>query len=294
MREGPRSSSPTRALLPQLSSLEEGFGSAYERYAVGLLLEDFVSSLGVHRVAEWPANGVLGVPGLKSLPLAFAGCDVTLLNPSEALLDGALRIWRAAKAKTPRTIVGDPEVADSAHAGTFDLVWSFCAFEHARSPERLAEAMVNASRRYVLVFVQNAWMPGVHLHGLQHRFNGQSWDHGSLRSMRAGAVAGYLEKAGARVARLGGCDLPPWPDLDVRLPRPRTARNAALRGGSRPYGPGDPVLPPHAAAKVFESPKALSLPMRFLSAWHDYVESHLPGPMLRLLAHHPYVLAEKT
>lgn len=283
----------TARLLPHLASLQEGYGSAYERYAVGKLMETMATRLQARTIAEWPANGVLGVPGLKSLPLAFAGCDVTLLNPSRALLDGAARIWQAARAPAPRLVVGDPEGSDVAEASSFDLVWSFCAFEHAKAPDRLAREMVRVARGHVLVFVQNAWMPGVHLHRLHHRLGGQSWDHGSLGSMRGESVAERLHEAGAHIVELGGCDLPPWPDLDVRLPRfGRSA--AALEGAPRPYGPGDAVLPASAAARVFERPARLNPPMRFLAKWHDHVESKIPRGILRWVAHHPYVLARKT
>jgi len=40
-------------------------------------------------------------------------------------------------------VVASPESADA-----FDLVWSFCAFEHARSPERLAAAMASAQPEF--------------------------------------------------------------------------------------------------------------------------------------------------
>lgn len=286
-----REASRTRALLPHLSALHEGYGSAYERYAIGRLTESLVSELDVTSVAEWPANGVLGVPGLKSMPLALAGCDVTLLNPSRELLDGAARVWRAAAAPEPACIIADPEDPPDDLRARFDLVWSFCAFEHARSPERLARAMVRASRRYVLVFVQNAWMPGVHVHRLHHLLQGRPWDHGAPRIMRAEAVARELERAGARVLSQGGADLPPWPDIDVRLPR-RKRDEALLVGGARPYGPGDPVLPPAEAARVFERPARLSRPMQWLAAWHDHVEAALSPKVLRWIAHHPYVLSE--
>ncbi len=286
--------SPTRRLLPHLSALGEGFGSAYERYAIGTLTESLVRRLDIRTVAEWPANGVLGVPGLKSLPLAFAGCEVTLLNPSEELLQGALAIWRAAEAPVPNTLVASPEDESASPPDAYDLVWSFCAFEHARDENALARAMVRAAKRHVLVFVQNAWMPGVHLHRLHHRLKRKTWDHGRLGFMSAEAVAARLDAAGARIVSLGGCDLPPWPDIDVRLPRWRSPETPLeVRVGARPYGPGDARLSPAAAARVFSRPARLSAPMRFLSTWHDHVERHVPLHLLRFLAHHPYVLAEK-
>lgn len=288
-----RRESPTERLLPHLAALEEGFGSAYERYAVGKLMEDLVRRFEVDSVAEWPANGVLGVPGLKSMPLAFGGRTVTLVNPSRQLIDGALEVWRAAGAPIPQVVVGDPEDLGTAEESSFDLVWSFCAFEHAVDPDRLARAMVHVAVGYVLVFVQNAWMPGVHAHRLHHHLTDKPWDHGTLSNMRAEAVADCLERAGARIVAVGGCDLPPWPDIDVRLPRFGRIE-ADLVGGTRPYGPGDPVLSPSGAAAVFRSPARLSLPMRFLATWHDQVETRLPRAILRWIAHHPYVLAKKV
>jgi len=285
------STSPTEQLLPGLASLEEGLGSAYERYAVGRLTERLVQELGVRTVAEWPANGVLGVPGLKSLPLALLGCEVTLLSPSSELLEGARTVWRAAGAE-PTLLVSSPERQDAIPPNSFDLVWSFCAFEHAHDPDALARAMVRAARGYVLVFVQNAWMPGVHLHRLQHAVERKSWDHGRVSSMRAESVAERLRAAGAGVVAFGGCDLPPWPDINVKLPRRRTS-SAQKNSGPRPYGPGDAALTPIEAARVVGRPATLSRTMRALAAWHDHVERSLPPGLLRFFAHHPYVLAKK-
>lgn len=285
------SPSPTERLLPGLASLHEGFGSAYERYAVGRLTERLVRDLGVRSVAEWPANGVLGVPGLKSLPLALLGCSVTLVSPSAELLEGARTVWRSVGAE-PELVVASPEDESTASDRSFDLVWSFCAFEHARDPDKLARAMVRAARGHVLVFVQNSWMPGVHMHRLQHALDRRSWDHGAISSMRAEAVAARLRAAGAEIVALGGCDLPPWPDINVRLPR-RGPSEARLRARERPYGPGDAVLSPDDAARALAGTTSLSPVMRALAAWHDRVERFLPPALLRFIAHHPYVLAKR-
>src|SRR6185295_14053879 len=98
---------------------------------------------------------------------------------------------------------------------------------------------------------------------------------------------------GAEVVELGGCDLPPWPDINVKLPRPEP-RGVSKREGPRPYGPGDAVLTPADAAKVLASTTALSPAVRALTAWHDRIERLLPQRVLRFIAHHPYVLAKKA
>jgi SAM-dependent methyltransferase len=285
------SASPTERLLPGLASLHEGLGSAYERYAVGRLTERLVHELGVRSIAEWPANGVLGVPGLKSLPLALLGCDVTLVSPSKELLEGARTVWHAVGAE-PELVVASPEDDGVVPESSFDLVWSFCAFEHARDPQRLARAMVRAARGHVLVFVQNAWMPGVHLHRLHHAVEKRTWDHGAISAMRAETVAARLRAEGADVVELGGCDLPPWPDINVKLPRPEP-RGVRKHSGPRPYGPGDAVLTPADAARILAETTEVPPAVRALAAWHDRVERSLPTSLLRFIAHHPYVLAKK-
>jgi SAM-dependent methyltransferase len=287
-------SSETASLVPQFAGLREGFGTAYERYAVGRLLERITSLFSARRIAEWPANGVLGVPGLKSLPLARAGLDVTLLHPSRQFLDDIEAIWMAAGAAKPGRLVARPDDEQAAAEGEFDLVWSFCALEHAADPGAVVRAMLRAARGHVLIFVQNRWAPGVHLHRLQHWVERKPWDHGSVREMSAGTLASHIERAGGRVVEMGGCDLPPWPDLNVRLPRRSSPDDDAMSPPQeRLYGPGDPVMTTEAVARAFANPGKPSLPLQWLLKWHDVGEARIPRGLLRFIAHHPYVLAAK-
>ncbi|MGZ3449960.1 MAG: hypothetical protein ACXVEF_10210 [Polyangiales bacterium] len=279
---------PSRSLAPQLSALAEGLGSAYERYAINRFLGDLADAHALRTVAEWPANGVLGVPGIKSLALHAKGCEVTLLHPDRGFHDDVASIWRAAGFPEPAALVAEPE--DVAADRAFDLVWSFCALEHTRDPLATVRAMLRASRKFVLIFVQNVFAPGVHLHRLEHRLERKPWDHGRLADMSAGAVAEYVRAASGTVIETGGCDLPPWPDLNVRLPRP-WERDDARQPVVRRYGPGDPILTTAAVRDVFASSPRLSRTMRALFGWHDAIEVRIPRRVLRAIAHHPYVLA---
>lgn len=277
-------------LQPRLAALGEGLGSAYERYAINRFLEGFIRSHGVTSVAEWPADGVLGVPGLKSMMAQALGCHVTLLHPSREFLDDVQSIWRAAGLAAPARLVCEPDDLKTPPARAYDLVWSFCALEHTRDAIGTLRAMLRAARGWVIVFVQNRAAPGVHLHRLQHALARKPWDHGRLGDMGAGAVSRYIEAAGGRVEQVGGCDLPPWPDINVRLPRPASF-SADVAPAERRYGPGDPVMTAAAAARAFATTRTLSPVMRALMVWHDGVEAMLPRGALRWLAHHPYVVA---
>src|SRR5262249_18275792 len=151
-------------------------------------------------------------------------------------------IWKAAGAPAPRLLAAQPADERAAPADQFDLVWSFCALEHMDDPSRVARAMLRAARGHVLLFVQNRWAPGVHLHRLQHWAKGQRWDHGRISDMSAGALCAHIERAGGEIVEIGGCDLPPWPDLNVRLPRRERDDGALGPPSTRWYGPGDPVM----------------------------------------------------
>lgn len=279
---------PVRELSPMLSALSEGLGSAYERYAINRFLDALAREHGLRTVCEWPANGVLGVPGIKSLALHAAGAEVTLLHPDAGFHDDVASIWRAAGFSEPARLVSAPESEPASRA--FDLVWSFCALEHTDDAHATVRAMLRASRRMVLVFVQNAWAPGVHLHRLEHVLERKAWDHGRIGDMRAEAVAAQVRAAGGEVLAVGGCDLPPWPDLNVRLPRPWQTDDGRMPAVRR-YGPGDPILTTEAVRRVFRASPPLSRTMQALFRWHDEVEVRLPSSLLRAIAHHPYVLA---
>jgi SAM-dependent methyltransferase len=286
------SPSETARLVPSFAGLREGFGTAYERYAVGKFLERTRARFGARRIAEWPANGVLGVPGIKSMALALAGCDVTLLHPSADFLGDVEAVWNAAGAPRPRLLCAQPDDDGAAPAGHFDLVWSFCALEHVEDPVAVTRAMLRAGG-HVLIFVQNRWAPGVHLHRIQHWLARKPWDHGRISEMSAGALREHVERAGGQVVEVGGCDLPPWPDLNVRLPRRSVDEELLSSPITRRYGPGDPIMTVRAVADAFRSPRAPSFPLKCLLLWHDAAETRVPAGALRWMAHHPYVLAKK-
>ena len=268
-------------------SRAEGRGTAYERAAVADLLQRLQRRWGWRRSLELPANGVLGLPGLKSVALARTGVVTTVAHPEGSLLERAEAAWRLMG--LGGRFVAAPPHAVPLESSSFDLVWSFCAFEHLQHPRRGTAEMVRLSRRHVLIFIQNALLPGPWLHRLTHWRTGEEWDHGDTGRMDLPAVRSALVQAAAtngrslRVIETGGADLPPWPDINMMLsdllpslllgrphssPRTRTSSTAEV-----------------AACAEVELPTLLSL-------WHLLAERSCPGPLSALLAHHPYLLVE--
>ncbi len=67
----------------------EGYGTEYERFALNKFTSKMVKKYNISTVLEMPANGVMGMPGIKSLVFARMGCDVTVSHPSLEFLDTA-------------------------------------------------------------------------------------------------------------------------------------------------------------------------------------------------------------
>lgn len=239
---------------------------------------------GWRRVAEVPANGVLGMPGLKSVALARVGCEVTLVHRQPEVLARVARQWQARGLSVHNVLFsGDNVPLDD---GTVDLAWSFCHLEHEADPLCYLSEMTRVSSRHLLIFTQNILSWGVWLHRLVHLRVGQPWDHGALSLMDAGAVRAVMARVCPRlkVVEVGGVDLPPWVDINMRavdiLP--------ALALGRQPSSAPD--REPPSTGHVPPDPGSW-LPGPLL-AWYRAVERRCPARLARLLAHHPYVLAE--
>jgi len=272
------------------AALREGKGTAYERYALDRFLESLIERLEPARALEMPANGVMGIPGIKSLILAARGVDVTLAVPLEAVRVEVEELWRAIGLKA--TIQTESYTSSSFPPRTFDLVWNFCVYEHVPSTEALLREMVRVSRRYVLVLTQNKYNPGIPLHRLFHRLRREPWDHGELSHVAPHVVVRAMRAAGARIVETGGLDLPPWPDINMQLRPPASAERESY---DPPYAELRPGVIRRPLQETIDHIRALTPHYgfwpRFYRAWHR-LERVVPRQLLRFTAHHPYVLAE--
>ncbi len=244
------------------------------------LLRRLCRRYGWRSAIEMPANGVLGMPGLKSIALARQGAAVSLVHPEAPLLARVARHWRQLGLQ-PQTVAAPPARLPLAD-GSADLAWSFCCVEKSPAPLKLLAEMFRVSRRHVLVLTQNLLSPGMLLHGLVHRRVAQRWDHGRPAWMGAPLVLRGMRRVcpALRVVELGGVDMPPWSDINMMA---RDLLPALIRGAR-------PAPPP--AWQEGTAPRAPASLPRPLALWHRLAERRCPGPLRMVLAHHPYVLAE--
>lgn len=275
--------------------LDEGKGTAYERYALNEFLCKFVQRYPIRTVLELPANGVMGVPGVKSLALAAAGCEVTLVNPSEKAIGEIRTLWNTLK--YPATFVDSDYERTTLTPNSYDLVWNFCVFEHFANPGGVVAEMARLTRKYVLIEIQNVFNIGTIIHKAYHLFRNEPWDHGSTRKMRWMEVARHMEKNGLRVVEVGATDMPPWPDINMKLSLKQEKADFSS------YGMGFANLRPSVQTlsvgeilerwKGVDPAKGPPMWMTALKAWHKMIEKTTPESMKILVSHHPYVVGEK-
>lgn len=194
----------------------EPAGITYDRYRTGALLERLRTRLDLRHVIEVPSTGAKACPSLYSLPLAMAGCDVTLVNP----FPPAFADWRklgvehrltSVRARTDRLPFADD---------SFDLAWNFVTlgWQESLVPALLEMARVAPA---VLLVQQNAYNVGYPWHRFLHWLFGLEWDHGHTRYFFPRTVGIEFAVAGLERVEVGLLDQAPWPDppgfRDVRL-----------------------------------------------------------------------------
>lgn len=193
---------------------DTGLGTTYERIAVARLLAGLADRYTIRKVLEGPTDGITGISGLNSVPLARAGASVELVlgDPDEVAL--AERAWEAL-GLSDRV---DIRAADGDSLGveprSHDLVWNFNSLPQVASADALLDEMCEASSRFVMVFVSNTWNYGFPIHRLHHKVAREPWSHGDISVMNTGAVARKLADRGFKVVERLLVDTPWWPDID--------------------------------------------------------------------------------
>jgi hypothetical protein len=193
---------------------DTGLGTTYERIAVARMLERLASRHEIGSVLEGPTDGITGIRGLNSVPLAQRGAAVELIlaDDDEAAL--ALRAWDLLGLSERVTVRSSPDLRLEVPSRSFDLVWNFNSLPQADDPEMLVREMCDASRGLVLIFVSNTRNYGFPLHRLHHRAAGEPWSHGDVGMMDVRKIEGLLEAHGFDVVERLLVDTPWWPDID--------------------------------------------------------------------------------
>lgn len=192
--------------------VDEGLGTTYERFAVYGWLETLADRYPLQAVLEGPGDGVAGIPGIHSLPLARRGKDVMVVleDPSELAL--ARRAWAAQGCLARGGFICANVLPLPFPSRRFDLVWNFNRLP-LLEPQPLVAEMARLSRRYVAVVVPNRRNYGFPARRLYHRRTGLRWPYGDVRMMDPRTVQRILEKAGLRVLETCWLDVAWWPDI---------------------------------------------------------------------------------
>jgi len=193
---------------------DTGLGTTYERVAVARLLSRIASERDIATVLEGPTDGITGISGLNSVPLAQRGADVELVLGAPDEVDLARRAWEALGLSERLTLRESSDGTLGAGGRTFDLVWNFNSLPQVGDPDGLLDEMCDASARYVMVFVSNTKNYGFPVHRLHHKAAGEEWVHGNISVMNAGEIAKKLGERGFHVVDKLLVDTPWWPDID--------------------------------------------------------------------------------
>ena len=193
---------------------DTGLGTTYERIAVARLMARLADRYSISKVLEGPTDGITGISGLNSVPLARAGASVELVlgDPDEVAL--AERAWETLGLSDRVTIRATDGDSLGVEPRSYDLVWNFNSLPQVASADALLDEMCEASSRFVMVFVSNTWNYGFPIHRLHHKVAGEPWSHGDISVMNTGAVASKLADRGFKVVERLLVDTPWWPDID--------------------------------------------------------------------------------
>lgn len=209
---------------------DTGLGTTYERIAVARMLEGLAARYRIRSVLEGPTDGITGIRGLNSIPLARAGASVELVLGDASEVALAERIWNslgladALSARRARRFHLDVE------PHSFDLVWNFNSIPQVTDPESLISEMCCASRSLVLVLTSNTWNYGFPLHRLHHRAAREPWKHGDVGMMNPRRIAGALASRGFSIVEHLYVDAPWWPDIDSPIEEVAATFLPFLRG----------------------------------------------------------------
>ncbi len=296
-RECERERSRTaRNLQASIFAFDEGYGTAYERFAFNKFASRMVRKYNISTVLEIPADGIMGIPGIKSMIFACVGCEVTVAHPSKELLKMSREIWNALglDANFVRAYWKDAGFREN----SFDLVWNFCVIEHIDAEEVVRE-MLCISKNLIFMEIQNVFNIGFPMHRLYHYLRKEPWDHGNPLKMNISYIKRILNRLNADIVEVGATDMPPWPDINMKI-------SESGEKNEKDWGNIGNEIRPNVRLKcleeiLYELEALQRTKLRFkerlvllmFDIWHKFVESKMPTPLKIFFAHHPYVIARK-
>jgi hypothetical protein len=270
---------------------DTGLGTTYERVAVAQLLEDLGRRYTIGSVLEGPTDGITGIRGLNSVPLAQAGASVELLLGDADEVGLARRAWETLGLAERLTVREATDHRLNAAPRSFDLVWNFNSLPQVKDPDRLVSEMCEASSELVLIVTSNTWNYGFPVHRLHHRAAREEWSHGNIAMMNTRKIEGALAAGGFDVVERLLVDVPWWPDIDSPIEEVAATFLPFLKGlksGSKRlerYTWTVDTLP------YFDADKRAALERELKR--HFLIERSRLFPFKILFAHHRGVLARR-
>jgi SAM-dependent methyltransferase len=268
-----------------LTDYNEGLGLVYERFVLNDFLLGLREGYGIKTALEAPLFGMAGVSGINSVALAQAGASVTLVDEHADRLAAVECIWRELGLHAQfvhHADWGQLPFPD----GTFDLAWNWAALWYLPDPAALLRELVRVSRRIVFVAMPNRVQVGYLLR--KYVLERDFVDHVDEHWADIGRVCRILEDAGARIARQGVLDVPPWPD--TVMPASEVLQRLGIRS-KRLEGQftGASWQWSTMAYYLGQQPDLYRRVMRY--AWLD--RAPIPWRLKAVWAHHRYVVGVK-
>lgn len=261
----------------------EGLGTVYERFILDSILDRLKKTKGVHSALEVPIFGMTGVPGINSVFLAKAGCQIVLVDTEEERLSAVSELWD----KLGLSSCVSFELAKDLGVlpfddNSFDLVWNFASLWHINDADSLVKEMARISRNLVFISIPNRLQMGyvIRKYILDKGFFEAVYEEWASIDV----IKQILSWNGLQLVEEGVFDMPPWPDTAMPivtllerlgLRRKKTKmknQNGKWRWSIMDYYMGiDPDLP--RKIERFTFLEKLPLPLRIKSLWghHRYV-----------------------
>lgn len=192
-----------------LTDYNEGLGLVYERFVLNDYLESILAAHPVRTVLEVPLYGMAGVSGINSVPLAQAGCQVTLVDVNAERLAGVERIW--GELGLAARFVHHQDLTDLPFPDrAFDLVWEWAALWYLPDARATLREMVRVSSGLIFVAMPNRIQAGYLMR--RYLIDRDFFRTVDERWADVGRIKRQLSQEGVQIIDEGVLDVPPWPD----------------------------------------------------------------------------------
>lgn len=293
-------------LLTFYSKLQEGYGTLYERLVFDKLLKNFSKKKQLKSICEFPANGIMGVPGLNTFSLQ-KDFSVTLVNPSSLLIDDMKSLSQHYHGKTQTQFIVDNFKKSFLKNDSFDFVFNFCVYEHCSEEEgkALLSEMFRISSKYIFIGVQNYYNIATPIHLFLNWIKKEKWSHGNIKRYKLKNIIHDLDELGIKysIVEKNVFDCPPWPDININITGSIEDKDNNLSYYElckeayklRPLVKTKKISELLSIAWKTLSDKSVkkTLLLKLSLFWLKYIEFKLPKWLKFGWAHHPYIIFEK-